>query len=227
MAAVARTMIAIGLFPLLFVAAGPVFADSTHCSFRLAAGDGLKISLYPDTAHFLKGVYKISDSGYVDLPVIGCINVIARPLSEIENDLNKRYIEYLNRPAIRLTPQIRVAVLGGFRNPGLFWVHPFDGIWDVVRIAGGPLRSDGIAKMQWIHNGVATDTLIAAAFRSGEPLTAMGFKSGDQLVLTLRPERRRIDVFIEDALPIFGLVVTALSSTASLYLTYILYDQRR
>lgn len=222
-----KSMLMTSLIFLIFGITGTVFADSTHCSHLLAAGDGIKISVYPETTHFLNGIYKISDSGQIDLPIVGCVNVMTKPLSEIESDLKNRYLEYINYPNIKLTPQIRIAVVGGFHTPGLYWVHPFDGVWDVIKSAGGTIRSDGIEKIKWIHNGTIVAQPITKAFQSGQSLTGMGFTSGDQIVLTPKVERTEMEVFLQDVLPILGFAVSTLSATASLYLTYSLYQQTR
>lgn len=200
--------------------------NSQCCNYDLKPGDGIKISVYPDTDHFINGIYKISSAGYADLPIIGCIKVTDRPCEELNSELKKKYIDYLNFPNIQITPQIRVATIGGFRSPGLYWVHPYDGLWEVVKNAGGPVRSDGIEKIKWVRSGEELSDTLFKSFEKGESLTEMGFKSGDQLTLTATPERRGIDVFLHDVVPVFSFVLSTLATSASLYLAYSAYQDR-
>lgn len=214
------------LLSTLFI--GNLFSEDIKCcNYKLIPGDGIKISVYPDTTHFINGIFKISSDGYVDLPIIGCIKVTDRSCEELNADLKKRYIDYLNFPNIQITPQIRVTTIGGFRAPGLYWVHPYDGLWDVIQTAGGPARSDGIEKLKWVRSGeeLKKDSLIQS-FQSGESLTEMGFRSGDQLTLTSNPERRGIEVFLQDVVPILSFVLSSVATTASLYMAYSVYEDR-
>lgn len=215
------------LFYIILLQFSNLFSeDNQCCNYDLKPGDGIKISIYPNTDHFINGIYKISSEGYADLPIVGCVKVTDRPCDELNTDLKKRYIDYLNFPNIQITPQIRVATVGGFRTPGLYWAHPFDGLWDVVQNAGGPVRSDGIEKIKWVRSGEELSDTLIKSFEKGESLTEMGFKSGDQLTLTIVPERRGIDVFLHDVVPVFSFVLSTLATSASLYLAYSAYQDR-
>lgn len=202
-----------------------IYSEENSCiDYKLTPGDGIKISVYPDTDHFINGIYKISSKGYADLPIIGKFKVTEKTCEELNTDLKKRYIDYLKFPNIQITPQVRVTTVGGFRAPGLYWIHPYDGIWEVVQNSGGPIRSDGIEKIKWVRSGEDMGDSLVHAFESGISLTDMGFKSGDQLTLTTRAERRGIDVFLQDVLPVISFILSSVSTTASLYMAYSVWD---
>lgn len=213
---------------LFFLFTSVVFSEKNMkcCNYNLIPGDGIKISVYPDTDHFINGTYKISTDGYADLPIIGCIKVTNRSCEDLNQDLKKRYIDYLNFPNIQITPQIRVATVGGFRAPGLYWAHPYDGLWEVIQNAGGPVRSDGIEKIKWMRSGSEVSDTLLNSFENGQSLTEMGFKSGDQLTLTADPERRGVDVFLHDVVPVFSFILSTLATSASLYLAYSAFQDR-
>jgi protein involved in polysaccharide export with SLBB domain len=189
-------------------------------------GNALSITVYPDTASFLNGIYRIDDNGYTDLPIIGLVQVTSQEPAALEKLLAQKYIDYLARPNIQVRPLIRVALQGGFRNPGLFWADPRENLWSLVARGGGTLREDGIKKIHWERDSGIVSKKIVADFQSGLSLTALGFRSGDQLWVTSRPKQVFWDVFRADVLPVLSIILSATSTAATAYFSYQAYNNR-
>jgi len=181
-------------------------------------GDAIRIIVFPDSA-FPSGEYKIDAKGQVDLPIRGKLTVVGKTVEQVEERLEKDYIDYLRNPDVEVRPLVRVALLGGFAQPGLYYISPEQSMWDALRLGGGPQRDDGLHKMVWERGGKALSRDIIADFESGKPLKEIGFKSGDQLRVTSLPKRDRWEVFSRTILPMLNVSLTTISSALTLYLT--------
>jgi|GEM_PF-666481 protein involved in polysaccharide export with SLBB domain len=190
-------------------------------------GDAVRITVAPDTAHFINGVYHIDDNGRVFLPVVGSIKIDTMSEKELSAFLNAVYLHYLRYPSLQVQPLIRVSLLGGFQKPGLFYVNPSSSLWDVVALAGGPVREDGLKKLQWERGGMLRETALLGPVESGQSLATVGIKSGDQFWITHSPKRTGWEVFVADILPLVSISVSAVSTTASLYFVYQTYKGNR
>ncbi|MBN2366992.1 MAG: polysaccharide biosynthesis/export family protein [Calditrichaeota bacterium] len=176
-------------------------------------GDAVQISVYPDTTSFLHGIYKIDGNGEIYLPIKGKVKISEMTQNELESFIKQNFTAYLRYPEINVRPLIRVSLLGGFANPGLYYLDPEYTIWDAVRLAGGTLREDGLKKMKWERDkDVIRDNLIPF-YESGRGLRQIGFRSGDQ-IWTPTPRERTFWTVFRD--------VAAIASTAAtLYFTYV------
>jgi protein involved in polysaccharide export with SLBB domain len=192
--------------------------DTYASTFRFRAGDGLVVSVYPDSAPFLTGEYWIDDQGYVDIPCLGMVQVHGLSPLELEQRLRAACIQFLPYPNIIVRPVIRLALLGGFFRPGMYYVSPSAPLWEPLREAGGPRREDGLHKLRWERDGdVVSDDLIPYV-ESGRSLHNMGFKSGDQITVTNAEKMRGWEVFVRDVLPVLSFVVTAALAASTVYI---------
>src|SRR5262245_60945105 len=104
---------------------------------RLRPGDGVRIEVKyePD----LSKEYVIGADGQLFLPTIGKIKAADRPFSELHEDLMRAFATELADPVVRITPLVRISVLGEVRAPGLFLIDPTFTVMDVLARAGGLL----------------------------------------------------------------------------------------
>src|SRR6267154_3280773 len=56
---------------------------------HLQAGDKLRVTVYGEEA--LTGLYDVSPSGYVSMPLVGTIRAVGRTQSEFGRDISARY----------------------------------------------------------------------------------------------------------------------------------------
>ncbi|MBD3321046.1 MAG: hypothetical protein GF350_08140 [Chitinivibrionales bacterium] len=190
-------------------------------------GDALRIMVYPDTGVFPNGIYLIDSKGCVDLPVIGMVPVSGRTETEVEEMLKEAYIDYLRHPNVQVRPLIRASCLGGFYEPGLFYIDPRASVWNLVQLAGGTQREDGVSKLKWERDGAIISKDLVPYYQSGESLRDIGFESGDQLRVSSLPVRRGWDIFLQDVLPLLSFTATTITSSITTYLLYESYQEER
>lgn len=186
----------------------------------LAPGNAVHIAVYPDTTHFLHGVYPIDDRGCIKLPIAGLVHVASSTRAELVGFLEKELEEFLRYPNIEVTPLIRVSLLGGFFSPGLYWVDPRATLWETVARAGGIQREDGIKKLRWERDRQIVVRDLVPLYQSDKSLLSIGFRSGDQLWVTSRPRATAWERFRTDLLPVITASVTVITSSITLYQTY-------
>jgi len=204
----------------------PAIPQSANQSIFIP-GDGLKISVYPDSTNFANGTYLIDDDGYVDFPILGLVQVTDKSNEELIKMLKGAYINYMPYPNIQIRPLIRVSVLGGFPRPGLYWVDPRENIWNIVHYAGGTMREDGLEKLLWRRNNITISKNLIPHIESGASLQTIGFKSGDQIRVTQRPQRKFWDVFRSEVLPILSFTVSTVAAASTAYIAYESFRERR
>ncbi len=202
-------------------------AKETKETIPFMPGDALEIKVYPDTISFPNGIYTIDDKGYAYLPILGYKKVTDKSVSKVESLLKEAYVNYLPQPNIQVRPLIRISLLGGFYRPGLYWVDPRGNMWNIIQYAGGTAREDGLEKLKWRRNRVTISKDLIPYIESGESLQSIGFKSGDQVRVTQRPQRRFWDVFRSDVLPLLSFTISAVASAASVYMAYQMYQERQ
>jgi protein involved in polysaccharide export with SLBB domain len=197
--------------------------QQTNDATPYKSGDAVRIVVSSDTTHFLNGVYQIDDNGCVFLPVIGKAKIDTFSEKGFSSFLNTAYLQYLRYPTIQVRPLIRISLLGGFARPGLFYVNPATSLWETIAMAGGPVREDGIKKINWERHGNIIDKKLLMPIESGTSLKTVGIQSGDQLWITHVPKRERREIFITDVLHILSVSISALSATATVFIVYQTY----
>ena len=193
---------------------------------RFQAGDALRISAYPDSGGFPNGIYTIDGDGYADLPLIGLTSVSNLTPRQVELFLAEKYVTYLPRLNIAVRPLFRISLLGGFTKPGLYWIDPRESLWNAVERAGGTLRDDGISKIRWERDTRIVSKNITSYYQSGQSLYAIGFKSGDRLLITAKPKQQAWETFITEVLPVLGILATTVTAAATAYFSYETYSNR-
>lgn len=190
------------------------------------SGDALSVKIFPDTNAFPNGIYFIDDQGFAEFPIIGLVQVSKFTEIELVDTLKKAYLNHLPYPNIQVRPLIRATLLGGFQRPGLYWVDPRTNLWSLIQKSGGPLRGDGIKKVKWIRNSLSITDNITPYYESGNSLNSIGFKSGDQIVVTRRPKRHFGEVFLRDVLPLITGTLTTLTAALSGYMAFQVYKNQ-
>ncbi len=180
-------------------------------------GDGVLVSVFPDTASFLNRIFPIDDTGHILMPIVGKVNVSKMTEQELVDFILKNFNEYLKYPYVQVRPLIRVSVLGGVRRPGFYYIDPNRSLWELIYETGGPVREDGLKKMKWERNREFVSKDLIPYLQSGQSLAHMGLKSGDQIWTPSQRARTWVDIFRD------------LMIVASFFMTfYVIYrDYRR
>jgi polysaccharide export outer membrane protein len=145
---------------------------------KLAPGDALRVEIKDEPT--LSGQFAIGVDGAVLLPALGLVRAAGRPFPDVRDDLLQAYGKQLVDPVIRITPMVRVAVLGEVRMPGLYPVDPTLTVAGVIATAGGltPMANHGSVSL--VRDGRA----MAAPFGPAWTTLNQSLQSGDQIVVS-------------------------------------------
>ena len=165
---------------LFWVGHSAVSAQRTD-SLRLRAGDGVRIEIKDEPK--LSGEFIIDKDGQILLPTIGTVDVASRTFDEVKQELAKSYERELVSPVLRITPLVRVSVIGEVRLPGLFLVDPTEGVGEVLARAGGPAPTANPNRITILNSTGET----VAKFRLGAAPLDTTLNSGDQIMVQRRP----------------------------------------
>ncbi len=182
-----------------------------------ASGDAVRISVMADSTAFLDGLYHIDDSGDIFLPIVGRTRVVDQTVDELTAYLDSVFLKYLRYPDVRVQRMVRLSFLGGFHEPGLYYVDPRLSLWDALAQAGGPMRQDGLAKLRWQRGDYVVDKDLVPELRSGHSLVELGVESGDLIWVTDNPKRNGWEVFRDDIMPLLSLTISVLTAGLALY----------
>lgn len=201
-------------------------ASQAEAQFPFKKGDAFRLSVSRDTAHFLTGIYPIDDDGAALLPIVGKVKVDNLSEKALTAFLDTLYLPYLRYPDLRVQPLIRVAMLGGFAKPGLYYLSPTSSLWDALAQTGGPLREDGLKRIHWERGNDVIKTTLLADIETGASLSKIGIRSGDQLWVTHVVKRDGWEIFQTEVIPVLSISVTAMSAAATLYFSYQAYNNK-
>ena len=144
-------------------------------------GDAVLIDMFPDTTSFLNNVFAIDDDGNVDFPIIGKTKISDMSVTQLKDYIRNQFKMYLRSAEFKITPLIRVSMLGGFTTPGQYYVNPDNSLWQAIDLAGGATFETGFREMRWERNRDEVIDDLIPFIQEGISLKKMGFKSGDQI----------------------------------------------
>jgi polysaccharide export outer membrane protein len=153
---------------------------SQNAGTRLRPGDGVRIEIKNEQQ--LSGEFIVGTDGSLLLPTIGTIQAAERPFAEVEDELRKKYSSELVEPVVRITPLVRIAVLGEVRAPGLFLIDATYSVADVLARAGG-LMPNANAKKIVISRPTGA---VVARFALDSPPLEAHLDSGYQIMVSRR-----------------------------------------
>ena len=169
--------------------AGTAGSGSGAGEFVLSAGDLVRVRVWPDS--LLGGDFPIEDSGVVHLPLLGAVDAAGKTVQQLRKELRSGYGRDLQLPVVSLTPLFRVSVLGAVRSPGVYWIDPGYGLFELISEAGGATdraRHDGV---QITRRG-RRSRIDATLPGPGRTPSEVALRSGDRVLVS---EARRISWF--------------------------------
>ena len=159
-------------------------------AMRLGPGDLVRVEAFlarsvPDslrTGAVGAGEYMVDARGFALLPLVGMLQVAGRPFEDVRADIEEAYAREFVDARVRVTPLVRVALLGEVRVPGLLPVDPTMTLADVVAAAGGLNPSadrEDIRLVRGDETVVVADELQLAAL-------TVPLRTGDRIVVGRR-----------------------------------------
>lgn len=117
----------------------------SSADYRVSADDLLQITLYNinDTGGGLTPrtlSLRVSQQGFISLPLIGDVKVADLTTSELEKELQKRYEKYIYHPQVGVLVaeyRKRVSVIGAVTKPGAIELSSPKTVMDVLAMVGG------------------------------------------------------------------------------------------
>lgn len=183
----------------------------------IGSGDMVRIRAFPDSTMFISGDYPILENGYAMLPLIGLVEVTGLSINDLTVTLNKSYAKFLAYPTLQIEPIIRISFLGGFLKPGIHKVNPMYSFSDALSTAEGTVRDDGLRLLRWERNGKVIDRDLTSEVEGSKSLMSLGFKSGDQVCITILTQRDRLQVI--------SLILSTLLATGTLLITLVVINR--
>ncbi|NLE02786.1 MAG: hypothetical protein GX640_23210 [Fibrobacter sp.] len=179
-------------------------------------GDAIRISVTPDTG-FPNGIYPVDGDGFVDLPMIGPVQVTKVDKSTFEKKVDSAYIPLLRYSSVQVRRVMSIGFQGGFLRPGVYWVSPGATLWQALSMSGGTVRSDGVKRLKWERSGKKIEQDLPSMLQEKKSITELGFKSGDIIRVVNRPEKTGWDVFKQEVLPLITLGLSSAMTAITLY----------
>ena len=139
-------------------------APATDAQYVLGPDDQISIWVLGLTDSFVKP-FKVDESGYVDLPMIGRVRAGDRTIEQFKADLTTRLRDVVNDPQVSVTVaelhSQPVSILGAVNTPGVHQLQGRKTLMEMLSSAGG-LRSDA-------GKSVKVTRASAAGQRAGDP----------------------------------------------------------
>ena len=174
---------------------------------RLRPGDAVRLEVRDEPD--LTADYPLDGEGKALLPMIGLVSVAGRPFDDVRRDVIAAYGKEVNDAPnrVRITPVLRIAVLGEVMQPGLVPVDPTFGLADVGASAGGLTPSANRRSISLVRDGqpLVTTSMDELA------LVRTSILSGDQVVVGRRSwVQENMPILVGGAVSVVGALITAL-----------------
>ncbi|HSC86079.1 MAG TPA: polysaccharide biosynthesis/export family protein [Polyangiaceae bacterium] len=104
----------------------------------IRAGDTLTVVV--EGHDNMSGTPVVSTTGFIVVPTVGPILVLARTPEEVKVDLTKRLSASLENPQVSVViaaRRLQISVLGEVKAPGKYLADPSDGVANALALAGG------------------------------------------------------------------------------------------
>lgn len=191
-----------------------ILAQSYQKKIIIQPSMGISIKTYPDSTSPLSGFYVVNDEGTIELPYVGFVEVNGKDKYTLKKQLLEKLKKYIRSNDIKLDVYYRLGFVGGFENPGLYYVRPDESFWEALRRTGGFLGENGFKKMKIYRGDKELSLDIENFIASGKSLREIGIENGD-IFTTPIPGAQR-DLFQR-----FTQVLSIVATTAAVYFTYV------
>ncbi len=196
-------------------------ADLQAVQQRLASGDfnvgsRVLIEVQGDTTY--SDTFTVRTGNVLALPSLPLLSLQGVLRSESDSVITEFLSKYLRGPQVRVTPLMRIGVLGGVARPGYYDVPADMLLGDVVMGAGG-LGAFGDMKRTKINRGnveVMDSKAVSVAITNGATLDLMNLQSGDNINVGVQnPSATLSKVQIITALLAIPLMIVSISAISN------------
>lgn len=150
----------------LFLALFAMILVSTHASAQIRAGKAINITISNVPAEdkaTVNGTYPVSDSGTINMPMIGTVHAAGLSSAALQSTLQERYksAEIYTNPTIQVlvdaeganVAQESVTVGGQVRKPGPVVYSRELTLWQAIQNAGGATEFGSMHRVKLFRDG--------------------------------------------------------------------------
>ncbi len=197
---------------------GSAVADDLEPVFK--AGETMAVQVPLDTASVLNGYYTVDSMGFVNLPVMGRVYIHNRGVQEIQSMISQKMSSYMRDTHVTVSPVIRLAILGSWKKPGMYYVNPEASVWDACMAAGSPVYERKIYKWKVMRGTAELPIVLADEFSRGTSLRNAGIRSGDIFVIPVPDPNAGFWYWFKESLTATAQVASVAATALTAYLTY-------
>jgi polysaccharide biosynthesis/export protein len=174
--------------------------------YTLGGGDRVRVTVFQVAE--LSGDYLVLPDGNLTLPLAGSINVEGKTVTQVSQELTKRYANYLKRPVVTvslLTPRpLQIAVAGEVNNPGTYTIafgqNPEQTLkapllTDLLRKAGGVTTVADVGQVQVRRTINGQERIFESnlweLIQKGDKKQDISLRDGDSIFI---PTKANVDV---------------------------------
>lgn len=186
-------------------AAAPASSPAHITGIVLRPGDVVRVEVRDEPS--MGGQFQVAEDGNILIPVLGIIPVAGRAFEDVEADVRSAYARELADPVIRVTPLVRIAVLGEVMRPGLFPVDATHTVGDVLATVGGFTPFADRNKITLVRDGERT----GIRFQPNDPGLLLPLRSGDRILVARKSWfSENLAIFVGAAASVAAAAVTTL-----------------
>ncbi|MEO6096828.1 MAG: polysaccharide biosynthesis/export family protein [Fibrobacteria bacterium] len=201
-------------------------ADNGDLEAVFKSGETMTVDVPLDTASVINGHYTVDSMGYVKLPVMGNVYVHNRSVTEIQSLIASKMSAYMRDTHVTVTPVIRLAILGSWKDPGMYYVNPDASVWDACIVAGSPVYERKLWKWKVMRGTTVLPIVLADEFSHGTSLRNAGIRSGDIFVIPVPDPNSGFWYWFKESLTATAQVATVAATAMTAYLTYKVLDNQ-
>jgi protein involved in polysaccharide export with SLBB domain len=194
---------------------------------HFAAGAALTVEIPLDTAGLIRGGYPIDTAGYADLPVVGRVYVHGKTQDEVETYLAERLANYLKDTHLKVSPAMRITMLGHWAKQGQYYVPPNTTVWEAARLAGGLAGERTLDKIKVWRGSRETGIPFLDVYSQGRTLANAGFQSGDIIVVPVPRDNTGAWYWFKETIGVTAQLAGVVTGVITLYITYELLKDSR
>jgi protein involved in polysaccharide export with SLBB domain len=143
-------------------------------------GDRVEVRIW--TAPDMSNTFVIDENGKVVLPTLGPVQAAGIPAGRLQDSIRTAYAEVVRDPAVRVSVQRRISVMGEVARPGVYMADLTMVVSDVIAQAGGLTGGADPGKIMVYRDGVEYQI----SQRDRSEYTLAGLRSGDQILVRPR-----------------------------------------
>lgn len=163
-------------------------------SHRLRSGDfegGALVAIWVQDQPALTDTFAIRPGSRLHLPNLDDLDLTGVLRSELSGRIKAHIAQFLRDPVLRVTPLIRLSVLGAVAHPGYYAVSSDLPASELIMRAGGPTPDGDLGKVKLRRGGreLTTAAPIGPAIATGATIDQLTLRTGDEVVIGERPPR--------------------------------------